>query len=40
MIPRKEELYNIKFDKKEVAACLADDEKTIINVFRHLNMAQ
>ena len=33
MVPRKEELYNIKFDKKEVAACLADNEKTIIGLF-------
>lgn len=40
MVPRKEELYNIKFDKKEVAACLADNEKTIINVFRYLNLTQ
>ena len=34
MVPRKEELYNIKFDKKEVAACLTDKGKATISVFR------
>jgi hypothetical protein len=40
MVPRKEEFYNIKSGKKEVAACLAENEKTIMPIFRHLNMAQ
>jgi hypothetical protein len=40
MVPRKEEFYNTKSGKKEVSACLADNEKTITNVFKHLNLTQ
>lgn len=29
MVPRKEEFYNIKSGKKEVAACLAENKKRL-----------